>query len=147
MPSWPFILLLAIWLHFCCAHEELLHVRKCSDHHHTIIKGENLFQQHVPYKNHPYDKSNHTRTHYSEGEQTDNIKRRRRALSDSETAPIRVSAYYDPTSITNGLTSTQQEHIEQLVGAIASYYEQFVKVVPIDGTFFIDRRCSRGNGY
>ena len=122
MPAWYLILSLLCSInriHFAHAHDELLvgdhdhdhdhshdhKGHKCSDHHGSIIKGVNLLQQHVAYKNHPYDKSaQYSNESYVEGQETDNTQRRR-TLSESETSPIRVSAYYDPITIGNGLSS------------------------------------------
>ena len=138
MQSWIFVAIIAT-LTPSFARDELLllDIHNHADTHNTVIKGVNLFQQTVPYANHPYDPSSKA---YFEGQETDNTQRRR-TLSESETSPIRISAYYDPDTITNTLSADQQQHIEELIGAIGSYYEQFVKVIPIDGTYFTDRQC------
>ena len=110
-------------------------IHECANHKQDIQKGVNLHQIHVPYKNHPYERII-----------TDNIEdeysnTRRRALSESETAPIRISAYYDPDTILSRDASEIHE-LKAVVGAIVNYYENAIRVVPVDGTFYMERFCN-----
>merc|ERR1719464_1190755 len=92
---------------------------------------------HVPYHNHPFDK----RITDSSADSTPST--RRRTLTESETAPIRVSAYYDPDSITNARSASEIHALKSVIGAIVNYYEDTIRVIPVDGTFYMQRRCNQ----
>ena len=118
-------------------HHPTRRIHKCSDDHHRIQKGVNLHQIHVPYKNHPYDKT----IKPSSATQTNPSNRRRSLLSEAETSPIRVSAYYDPATIENARTAVEIATLKSVIGAIVNYYQETIKVVPVDGTFYMERFC------
>eukprot|EP01084_Bolivina_argentea_P279140 477178_1 len=99
-----------------------------------IIKGVNLHQQFVPYANHPYDTRKLT--------ESTNIEERRTLLDQSKVSPIRISAYYDPTTIVNDMTPENYTYVKQLIGAVKSYYSKAIQVVPVSGTFFIEESCA-----
>ena len=130
---------IAISIPWTACHEHSEHdaprIHECANHKRDIIKGVNLHQIHVPYKNHPYDT-----TISPEDEQQPST--RRRGLTESQTAPIRVSAYYDPVSVTNARSAAEIHALKAVIGAIVNYYENTVRVIPVDGTFYMKRWCS-----
>ena len=66
---------------------------------------------------------------------------RRRGLSESETAPIRISAYYDPDTI-ESRNAAEIHALKAVIGAIVNYYENTIRVIPVDGTFYMERFCN-----
>eukprot|EP01084_Bolivina_argentea_P144858 254053_1 len=112
-------------------------VHECSNHHQSIIKGVNLHKVHVPYDNHPFSKD---RTPATPDHETST---RRSMLTQSDTSPIRISAYYDPTSVTSRLSDTYIAKLKASIGAIVGYYEKLIRVVPISDTFYMTRFCNR----
>eukprot|EP01084_Bolivina_argentea_P253787 426442_1 len=126
---------LSFLIYLACINHTLVYA--CSDHHHTIVKGINLFEQFIPYKNHPYAKNTHSSSHTQSTE-------RRSLLSPNEVSPIRIGAFYDTKTI-NKLPTTEQKYLKQLIGAVADYYRQTVSVVPINDAFYFDRQCAKGS--
>ena len=138
---------------------------KCSDDHHKIKKGENLHEFYLPYDNHPYYKppvkimDNFDEVPADVKDIMDPIFRTpqphqevlqepRSLLTDNDADPIRISVYYDDSSI-NSLSSSNQAHLKKTISAAINYYQNFVQVIPVSGTWFFDR-CSTWwttNGY
>ena len=68
-------------------------------------------------------------------------------LTDAAADPIRISAYYD--SSINSLSASNQAYLKKTLSAAINYYQNFVQVIPVSGTWFFDR-CSSWwttNGY
>ena len=118
-------------------HKPSKKIHKCI---HDTLEHE-IIGQYVKYNNHPYDSIN---TH-----EFDNDIDRRKLISaalESSVEPIRISPYYDPTTIctTCGLTTDTITYIKQLTSAAIRYFEQFVSVVPVDGSLFL-HQCTTFN--
>ena len=124
------------------SHEHHAH-HECSNNHQNITKGVNLHQLDIPYKNHPYDKSNQDIESILNPLFTSQPTepQKRSLLSSSNVSPIRISTYYDPTSVTNYLSSDEQAYLKAAIDAAINYYEQAVEVIPVDGSYFFDRTC------
>eukprot|EP01084_Bolivina_argentea_P107897 192866_1 len=104
-------------------------VHKCA--HDEIYKHHKLTEINVPYENHPYDTTIN---------EINNEHNSRRLLSPSTTSPIRISAYYDPLSISTTYLSTNDiDFIKSLMSATIRYYNKFVNVIPVSGRFYVDR--------
>ena len=122
------------------------HSNHDDNHHHCshdYHKGEcpAPTRNDVNYDNHPYDTIDlssilsNSNSNSKSGQQSPLYDGRRSLLTDAETSPIRISAYYDPVTISTsaGLTLDQIDYIKQLVGATIDFYESFVQVIPISG--------------
>ena len=96
-----------------CVHDQL---------DHKPVKATN-----IPYKNHPYDKS------------IPKNERRKLALLDETYDYIRITPYYD--EIESSLSGSNLTFVKSLVSSSIRYFESFTKVVPIDDTFYLPRRC------
>eukprot|EP01084_Bolivina_argentea_P165405 287356_1 len=108
---------------------------KCSSKHHDIIKGKNLWQMNMQYKNHPYHQIDNS---------SSTTNQHRLLLSQNEVQPIRISAYYDTDSISNNnaLTLTQKQYLKSVISAVINYYQSFVSIIPIHNTWFFERQCN-----
>lgn len=70
------------------------------------------------------------------------------ALSGESYDYIRITPYFD--ELDSVLSETDAGYIKLLVSAAIRYFESTIKVVPIDGTFYLPRGCQRFsvvNGY
>lgn len=90
----------------------------------------------MPYRNHPFERD------FINEIQSQSPNSRRSLLTEAETAPIRISAYYDPDSITLARTDEQISRVKSVIGAVVNYYENAIRVIPIDGTFYMRRFCN-----
>eukprot|EP01084_Bolivina_argentea_P165407 287368_1 len=123
-------------------HNEHQPHHECTHDHDTIIRGENLHQFTIPYKNHPYDKTVQNAIKNMPNSSTSiNNKDRRSLLTKAQVQPIRISAYYDPNSITNHLSANDQAYIKSVMNAVINYYTDAISIIPVDGTWFFQRQC------
>lgn len=102
-------------------------IHQCSHDEH--MEGQELKEVFMNYENHPYDATS----------QHNNA---RRLITEAESQPIRISAYYDPSSIgpgINGLTADDVDFIKKVVTATIRYYQSFVQVIPVDGPWYYSR--------
>lgn len=70
------------------------------------------------------------------------------ALNDESYDHIRITPYYG--AIESVLSGDDLSFVKSLISASIRYLESFVKVIPIDGTFYLPRQCSSyylTNGY
>lgn len=120
-------------------------IHKCEHDEH--VRKEELRQMFMNYDNHPYQKSIEIP---HRNEEIINIQEdKRRLLTESETSPIRISAYYDD-SVTGTLTSNDIDFIKQVMSATIRYYESFMRVIPVSGNWYNQRPCNSldiVNGY
>ena len=60
-------------------------------------------------------------------------------MSDETYDNIRIGAYFD--QIESVLSGDDLLYVKSLISSSIRYFESFVKVVPIDGTFYLPRLC------
>ena len=151
-----YLLLFSVIVTTTFAHQHHSHHEHNDDnenHHHRHRKGHRCSHDHeiemqqcsastrnqVNYDNHPYDKTLDLSSIIKQNNQNPNesplSKSRRSLLTDAETEPIRISAYYDPVTIStsNGLEQYQIDWIKELVAATINYYEEWVQVIRVSG--------------
>ena len=134
-----------ILLGSCHEHEHADHlgkIHKCE--HDKHVKKEELRQMSMNYHNHPYQKS--VEAIHSRNEEIINIQEmkdiqenKRRLLTESETSPIRISAFYDDTVVAGSLTSNNINFIKEVMSATIRYYQSFMRVIPVSGNWYYER--------
>eukprot|EP01083_Nonionella_stella_P138162 420446_1 len=116
--------------------------------HHCVHDERDHYvrHQHVAYNDHPYDRYDDDDDDDSDddidadGNYKLNANSKRKLASDSDYQPIRIVPYYDETitSTSSVLTADQKQYIKSLISTSIHHFEQFIRVIPVDGPLFVD---------
>ena len=102
---------------------------------HDKLNKTNKIQR-VNYFKHPFDRVKNGRKNHLFQDSVD----RRKLIEDANYQSIRISPYYDPSTVStsNGLTTSQVTYIKQLISAAINYFQSFIKIIRVHGPLFID---------